>query len=217
MPGTVYIKMEQKIQVTKPDVTVADLGTVFCTDKNVQNYVRVLQIYKFSNKCMEGRESPKNPNRVIISVMQIIRMIQDKYPNYTVINLGEADCVVELVKVSKYKGMRVWIKVVLVCFICFFGTAFTIMAFHNDIGITGVFSQFYENITGTQSNGFTVLEWSYTVGLAAGMCIFFNHIGGRRITKDPTPIEVEMRIYEDEVNRALIATSEREGTEIDVD
>lgn len=217
MPGTVYIKMEQKIQVTKPDVTVADLGTVFCTDKNVQNYVRVLQIHKFSGKCLEGRESPKHPNRVIISVMQIIKMIQDKYPNYTVINLGEADFVVELVKVSKYKGLRVWIKVALVCFVCFFGTAFTIMAFHNDIGITSVFSKYYENITGTQSNGFTVLELSYTVGLAAGMCIFFNHIGGRRITKDPTPIEVEMRIYEDEVNRALIATSEREGTEIDVD
>ena len=61
------------------------------------------------------------------------------------------------------------------------------------------------------------MELSYTVGLALGMCIFFNHIGGRRITKDPTPIEVEMRIYEDEVNRALIATSEREGKEIDVD
>lgn len=217
MAGTVYIKMEQKIQVTKPDVTVADLGTVFCTDKNAQNFIRVLQVHKFPKDSLEKRESPKHPYRVIISVMQIIKMIQDKYPGYTVINLGEADIVVELVNVSKYKGALVWIKVALVCFVCFFGTAFTIMAFHNDIGITSVFTRYYENVTGTQSNGLTVLEWSYTIGLAAGMCIFFNHIGGRRITKDPTPIEVEMRIYEDEVNRALIATSEREGKEIDVD
>ena len=44
----------------------------------------------------------------------------------------------------------------------------------------------------------------------------FNHIGGRRITKDPTPIEVEMRIYEDDVNNALVETADREGKTIDV-
>ncbi len=213
MAGTVYIKLEQKTQLMKPDVTVGDLGTVFCNDVHVQSYVRTIQLYKFSNK----QGTPKKPNRVIISVMQIIKMVQEKYPGYTVINLGEPDAIVELVKVKKYKSVFVWIKVLLVCLVCFFGTAFTIMAFHNDVGITAVFSKFYENVTGKVSDGFSVLEVSYTVGLAAGMCIFFNHIGGRRLTKDPTPIEVEMRIYEDEVNRALIATSEREGKEIDVD
>ena len=46
--------------------------------------------------------------------------------------------------------------------------------------------------------------------------MFFNHIGGRRITKDPTPIEVEMRIYEKDVNTSLIETSDREGDTLDV-
>ena len=117
----------------------------------------------------------------------------------------------------KKMGIAEWAKIVFVSLICFFGTAFTLMAFHNDIGITSVFGSFYENVTGKISNGFTILEITYTIGLAVGMCIFFNHIGGRRLTKDPTPIEVEMRIYEEEVNRALIATAEREGKEVDVD
>lgn len=206
---TVYIKMEMKTQLMKPGVTVGDLGAVFCKDANVQNYVRTLQVYKFP--------MVKGQNRVVISVMQIVKLVQEKYPGYTVINLGEADTVVELVCVKKYKTSLIGIKVLLVCLVCFFGTAFTIMAFHNDIGITSVFEQFYENVTGKPSNGFTILEIAYTVGLAAGMCIFFNHIGGRRLTKDPTPIEVEMHIYEEEVNRALIATAEREGKELDVD
>lgn len=213
MAGTVYIKLEQKTQLMKPDVTVGDLGTVFCKDLNVQSYVKTIQLHKFLNV----KSTAKNPNRVIISVLQVIKLIQEKYPGYTVINLGEADAVVELVKVKKQKNIFMWIKVILICLICFFGTAFTIIAFHNDIGITAVFAKFYENVTGNESRGFSVLEVSYTVGLASGMCIFFNHIGGRRLTKDPTPIEVEMRIYEDEVNRALIATAEREGKEIDVD
>ena len=32
---------------------------------------------------------------------------------------------------------------------------------------------------------------------------------GRRLSKEPTPIEVEMRLYEDEVNTALIQTADR--------
>lgn len=217
MAVTVYIKLEQKTQLMKPDVTVADLGTVFCADTHVQSYVKTMQIHKFPKECFVKKQAAKNPNRIIVSVLKIIKMIQDKYPGYTVINLGEPDVVVELVNVKKYKGPLVFIKIFLVCLVCFFGTAFTIIAFHNDIGITGVFETFYENVTGKTSSGFTILELSYTVGLALGMCIFFNHIGGRRITRDATPIEVEMRIYEEEVNRALIATAEREGKEMDVD
>ena len=65
------------------------------------------------------------------------------------------------------------------------------------------------------SDGITILEISYSIGLASGIILFFNHIGGRRITKDPTPIEVEMRIYEDQVNNALVETADREGETID--
>ena len=60
------------------------------------------------------------------------------------------------------------------------------------------------------------LEVTYSIGLAVGIIVFFNHIGGRRITKDPTPIKVEMRIYEDDVNNALVETADREGKTIDV-
>ena len=60
-----------------------------------------------------------------------------------------------------------------------------------------------------------MLEVSYSIGLAAGIIIFFNHIGRRRLTKDPTPIEVEMAIYEEDVEKALIKTASREGKEAD--
>ena len=91
------------------------------------------------------------------------------------------------------------------------------MTFHNDIGIVRVFGQIYEMITGRGSDGVTALEISYSIGLALGIIVFFNHIGGRRITKDPTPIEVEMRVYENDVNQALAETADREGKALDVD
>lgn len=90
------------------------------------------------------------------------------------------------------------------------------MAFHNDIGINKIFAKVYELVMGVPSDGYSILEISYSLGLAIGIILFFNHIGGRRITKDPTPIEVEMRVYETDVNKALIETADREGKSIDV-
>ena len=124
------------------------------------------------------------------------------------------DTLIKLVKMEK-KGFLVWMKVVFVALISFFGTAFTIMAFHNDIGIHDVFNRIYEQVMGQTSNGFTTLEVTYSLGLAVGITLFFNHIGGRRITQDPTPIEVEMRVYEKDVDDTLIETADREGKTID--
>ena len=90
------------------------------------------------------------------------------------------------------------------------------MAFHNDISIGKVFEKIYGIVTGQPYDGYGVLEISYSIGLALGIIVFFNHVGGRRITKDPTPIEVEMRIYEDQVNTALVETADREGKTMDV-
>ena len=123
---------------------------------------------------------------------------------------------IEQVKVARFKGPRQWLKVVLVCLVSFFGTAFTIMAYHNDVGIHEVFGEIYRIFMGSEPVGVNVLEISYSLGLAAGIIVFFNHIGGWRITKDPTPIEVSMRNYEEDVNKALIETAGREGREKDV-
>ena len=79
-----------------------------------------------------------------------------------------------------------------------------------------MFIRVYEMVMDEPSDGITILEISYSIGLASGIILFFNHIGGRRITKDPTPIEVEIRIYEDQVNNALVETADREGETIDV-
>jgi stage V sporulation protein AA len=71
-------------------------------------------------------------------------------------------------------------------------------------------------VTGNPSDRFTVIEVAYSIGLAAGIIIFYNHIGGKRLTSDPTPLEVEMRNYESDVNKAIIVMADREKLEKDV-
>ena len=91
------------------------------------------------------------------------------------------------------------------------------MTFNNDVGIPEVFAQVYRLVMGEESNGFTILEIMYSIGIAVGILVFYNHFGGKRITKDPTPIEVQMRLYEDDVNSTLIEGCNRKETHIDVD
>ena len=205
--ATIYINAEQNVELQSEDVYVKDIGSLTCSDAHVLAKVNAIKLHHFK------RDEQK---RQVISLLKVIEEIEKVYPNVSVQSIGEPETLVEYISVNKHKGFAQWIKLLFVAMVSFFGTAFTIMAFHNDIGINDVFSKVYEMVMGQPGDGYGILELAYSAGLAIGIIVFFNHIGGRRITKDPTPIEVEMRIYEEDVNKALIATADREGKTIDV-
>ena len=62
-----------------------------------------------------------------------------------------------------------------------------------------MFSEVYRLVMGYEAEGATVLEASYSIGLALGIVVFFNHISSKRLNTDPTPLEVEMRLYEENI------------------
>jgi stage V sporulation protein AA len=85
------------------------------------------------------------------------------------------------------------------------------MAFNNDISISGVFERFYNQVLGQDKPAVTEIEICYSIGLAVGIMVFFNHIGKKKITMDPTPIQVELRKYESDVADTLIENASRMG------
>ena len=96
------------------------------------------------------------------------------------------------------------LKVFIVCVLIFFGSAFTIMAFNNDISIDGVFEKFYFQMTGKEKPQVSVLEIFYAIGLAVGIIIFFNHIGKKKLSDDVTPIQVEMNKHNKDSYETII-------------
>lgn len=201
---TVYLKCDRSVEVQSQDVYLSDVASVRCMDNVVSAKLKALKIHRFRS---DGTK------RCVISVLRMVELMEKECPNITVQVVGEADVLVEWICVSRHKGWQQWLKIVPVCMITFFGTAFTIMAYHNDVGINEVFAQVYRMVMNQEPSGLNVLEVSYSIGLALGIILFFNHVGGRRITKDPTPIEVALRNYEEDVDRTLIATAGREGIE----
>ena len=183
---------------------LTDVGSLRCADPVIAAKLKALKVHHF------GKDETK---RCVISSLKLVELMEETCPNICVQIVGEPDVLVEWISVDRHKGWQQWAKCALVCLVSFFGTAFTIMAYHNDVGINEIFTEVYRMVMNREPQGLNILEVSYSVGLAAGIIIFFNHVGGRRLTKDPTPIEVAMRNYEEDVDKALIATAGREGRE----
>ncbi len=200
----VYLKCDRSVEVQSEDVYLKDLGSIRCKDTIVNAKMKALKVHHFQKDGIK---------RCVISTLKMVELMEEECPNITVFIVGEPDVLVEWVSVSKHKGWQQWLKAAGVCLVTFCGTAFTIMAYHNDVGVNDVFTEVYRMVMNKEPGGLNVLEVSYSIGLALGIIVFFNHIGGRRITKDPTPIEVALRNYEEDVDRALIATAGREGKE----
>lgn len=200
-----YLKCKDDVEVKKADVYLKDIATLECCDKGVIERCREIPIYHFE----------KQNDRKVISVLKVIQLICKECPDILVQSVGETDILIEKVKVKRDIGWKQWLKIGVVCLVSFFGTAFTIIAYNNDAGIVDIFDDVYFTVFKVRPGKVNILEITYSIGLAAGIILFFNHIGGRRITKDPTPIEVSMRNYERDVNQALIETADREGMEED--
>lgn len=204
---TLYIKGDRDVEVTNPDVKLGDIVSMECSNKDIIPKVKALRLIKIP---------PQGEHRCVVSVLKIIACIHEQYPGIDVQNLGETDIIITYEE-QKNKGKVFHIvKTAVVSALVFIGAAFSIMTFNNDVDVPDLFSQVYEFATGTKSDGFTVLEVSYSVGITLGILTFFNHIGKKRFTVDPTPLEVQMRTYENEIQTALIETASRKGEELDV-
>lgn len=207
-----YIMAKQNVKTLKSDVELADAASIYCEDEAVRAKAESMKIHHFKKD---------GASRVVISIMKIIEELTRLHPGITVESIGETDIIIEKASFQKdtqssKTGVKEWIKIAFVALICFFGSGFTIMAYHNDIGISEVFGRIYELVTGQASDGCTILEVAYSIGLATGIIVFYNHVGGKRLSPDPTPLEVEMRNYERDVNQAIVEITERSGKEEDV-
>lgn len=201
---TVYLKCLRSAKVSKRDVFLKDICSLRCADAAVEAKCKAIKVHLFE------RNSSK---RHVVSVLRLVELMEEQCPKITVEVIGETDVLIEYVVNANPPGILTAGKIIAVCLVSFLGTAFTIMAYHNDIGINAIFEEMYRILLDEKPNGLNALEISYSLGVAIGMLVFFNHSLGRTITEDPTPIQVAMRNYEKDVDNALTETAERTGDE----
>ena len=208
MSETLYMDIKQSCKVKCPDVYVRDVADITCTDSTIINRINALKIWTFHN--------PKD-NRYIFSSIKLMELILKECPSLKINPIGETEFLIEYEPKAKNTKLLEYLKVSLISIILFFGSGFTIMAFNNDIDIKNLFDTLYEKSGNIVPDGISALEIGYSIGIFLGIMLFYNHMGKKKITSDPTPIEVEMRKYEQDINTTLINGIHRKESRIDVD
>lgn len=208
MKETVYISFSENTELNKTQVKLADIASVWCSDSSLLAKLKTMTVLDVPE--VKSR-------RYVFSAMKIIKMIVEKYPQAEINNIGAAEFVVRYNRDVRKGGFVEKLKIILICIIIFCGGAFAIMAYGNDIQLNELM-EFIAGLFGKDDKTLLItMQAAYSIGLTAGIIIFYNHIGKRRYAKDPTPLEVEMRLYETDMNNALIDDSVREGKIEDVD
>ena len=208
---TVYLKADRNSVSHEPQIKIQDVMSVQCTDPAICAGIKNKTLYTFQKK-----DSKKKKRIEVFSILKVIELIQNDYPDVEIVSYGEQDFVVEFVDAPVAPKWLEIVKVVVMVVVIFLGAAFTIMAFNNDVSVGEVFDRFYQQVMGTEKPQVSEIEIFYCLGLAIGILVFFNHVGKKKITSDPTPIQVEMRKYEQDVDNMFIENAGRKGHEHDV-
>lgn len=192
----IYIKPAEKVQIVgKREVLLRDVAEVLVSGQTAGEAER-LAVFRI----------PEERKRTyLLSAVDLIQVLHQKYPNAVVNHLGEADILIEyLPQAERRNPLWVWIKVAFVSLVLFVGASTTIMCFHSDTQLPLIFENMYYLFFGENREVPRLLSLPYSIGLGLGIIVFFNHFSKISLTQDPTPIEIEMTTYEKETNASVI-------------
>ncbi|MEB1808746.1 MAG: stage V sporulation protein AA [Bacillaceae bacterium] len=187
----VYIRMRHKVEVkANQHVTVGDLAQVIA-EPLIQERIIHLPIHKVK---------PSDKNFVLVDVMKVIMSISEAVPGSDVQSIGAAHTILEV----KMKSKRIEpVYFVFIWLLLFIGAGMAIMNFHEDVSMREVHQRIFTTVTGNEIAKPLLLQIPYSIGLGLGMIIFFNHVFRKRLNEEPSPLEVEMFKYQQDLDQYI--------------
>ncbi|TLS35657.1 stage V sporulation protein AA [Pseudalkalibacillus caeni] len=197
--AVLYLRMRQKLKV-KPQqlITVGDLAQLISSD-NTAGHIAEMEMYRIK---------PSDKNLLVVDVMKVVEKIQEHLPALDIQTIGPAQTIVEI----QYPKRRVsTIYFILIWFLLFIGSGLAIMNFHEDVSMQEVHQRIYRLITGIDNPTPLMLQIPYSLGLGIGMVLFFNHLFRKRFNEEPSPLEVEMFNYQQDLDLYIIMHENKES------
>lgn len=200
MEKTIYIRMRNRSQVGQEgNVYLKDIAQIIAEEDSILKVVQNLAVHKVKKE---------DRNIIIIDAMTVINRITKAVPEAEVQIIGPAQTIVEVIfkkkKISLPGFLLIWL-------LLFFGAAFTIMNFHEDVSMQPVHQRIYKVITGKHETKPLLFQIPYSFGLGLGMVLFFNHFFRKRINEEPSPLEVEMFNYQQDIDSYVIMHENKES------
>jgi stage V sporulation protein AA len=199
MEKSIYLRMRHRVLV-QPNATVR-IGQIvqISAEEKVSQEIKNIVIHQVSKK---------DKNIVVIDVMKVIDQIRRNFPQIDVQTVGPAQTIVEIAIKKKRFTPALFVAV---WFLLFVGAALTMMNFHEDVSMREVHIRIYTMITGDEVLKPLLFQIPYSIGLGLGMILFFNHFFRKRLNEEPSPLEVEMFNYQQDLDNYLIITENKES------
>ncbi|WP_226579505.1 stage V sporulation protein AA [Halobacillus litoralis] len=204
MVAPVYIRIKQSIYVEPlAEIRLKDIGMVTGSKQHVSSLKEmVLHHVKKEDR-----------NIVVIDSYMIIEQILHKFPELEIELIGPNQCVVHVENRKKNPSplliSAIWI-------LLFIGAAMAIMNFHYDVSMQSVQQKLHFMLTGKETEHPLWIQVPYSVGLGIGMILFFNHWFQKRFNEEPSPMEVEIFNYQEDLDH-YVAIKENKVEKQDVD
>lgn len=183
----VYIAVPRVSQIiSRQELFLEDIVQVQCADEKVKDRINNLDIFTIPSRKVAN---------YTISIMEIIQRIlkEEDLQDVTISWIGEKNVLIEYLPVLKKPNKILeYLIVAFVSSIIFFGSMTALMSFQVETNMTGLIEETLEILTGDEIKDTRFVSIPYAIGIATGIIVFFNHVGGKKITTDPTPIEIEM-------------------------
>ncbi|AJY78019.1 stage V sporulation protein AA [Paenibacillus beijingensis] len=192
-----YIRLKKRISLPPGGTLTLGQASRLLAEPGQEERYKALPLYR--HKLEDG-------NRVVIDVLQIVKALKDSDPGLEVEAYGDPQVLVTV----EGKGTKTRIAVLIASWLLlFFGAGLAIMNFHTDVSMKEVHQRISELITGRKSEHPLWFQIPYSLGIGFGMIVFFNHLFKKRFNEEPNPLEVELFMYQENVNAYVIADEMR--------
>ncbi|WP_077621672.1 stage V sporulation protein AA [Sediminibacillus massiliensis] len=188
MKGIVYLRLKKKL-VVKPNASLRLKDIAFLSgNDDVKHLLEKVFIYKVT---------PSDDNVSIIDVFHVIERLNNLYPEIELQTIGPTQIILNIQTARKKNPIMM---VIVIWLLLFVGAAMAIMNFHYDVSMQAVQQKLYYLLTGRSSEYPLWIQIPYSLGLGIGMILFFNHLFKKRFNEEPSPLEVEMFKYQQDLD-----------------
>lgn len=190
---TVYLQLRSRVPITQGRVVTLGHVARILSDPEWEAPLRNLELVE---------PQKWDGNLLLIDLMQIIPKVQELIPGVKIEPIGPNHVLVEVVQNPRKPSLALFL---LVWLLLFFGSALTIMNFHADVNMQEVQIRTVEMLTGKRDEHPYLFQAAYSFGIGFGMVIFFNHLFKKKWNEEPTPLEVEMFLYQENIDQFVVA------------
>jgi stage V sporulation protein AA len=199
LENTIYIRMRNRVQARLHDKLQLDTIAQIIAPEVILHDLKKLVIYEVTEK---------DKSIVVIDIMKVISQVSQHAVDADIQTIGPAQTIIEVI--FKEKGVKLPFFL-LIWFLLFFGSAMAIMNFHDDVSMKSVQEKIYTVITGAKQTKPLLFQIPYSIGLGLGMILFFNHVFQKRINEEPSPLEVEIFNYQQDVDNYVVIHENKES------